>query len=963
MKRWKKVGVGTLAGLVIFSGILSYTYEKAYATTQGFTFSESANQTQTQVINLPKLKSVTSVTSNTGNATVTNVNGDNVTLQLTSGASSRAVQTGGSAAANKTETYSSTSSTNSFAASVPYNDGSYVGTLTKLGGVVTTSVPSGGYYADYGHYESYTTSERDYFEYVPTWTVVGMDCYWTNNDHVNGTYKCDYVYGYEDKLVWYYKDVVHSVWVVDGSNWVTTYVNSYTQNYSGTVYKPDTRTYQYYYTYTVTVNYVDNTAPELAVLDNSQTVSTAAGYETITISGTVSDVDNNDVVLSATLNGKTKTVLVTGTRETKNWSLEWNVNKDMLDAGLYTSVNVQSDDGMSGITTKVYTGSILVDKTAPVLQVDFDEILDEQIYSYIAKNKLNFSGSVSEDNAKSKVSVYYYIENSKTNEKGMVTDLLAMEKENDVSHTPFSSRYRIDSKLASGTYQLVVYAANNVGLKSVQTVPFEIANLTSGPSVSVSVYPQPTGKWENSFLDVYVTDSGDFDLLSKAVKQYEVTDNAFYPSHFTKELPIDRKITLDRVGVSYVHIKYTLEDSTVISTTVGPYLVDTAEIGAFDVSLVDDSGKEVIDWTNNSLKLLISDPSVVSVSGLVKQYRIENYHSDWQTYVDGTSVSLEGNNRIFARIVSSSGKISEQQYVRALIDKKSPDISVIELVSTNHVFDVKVETQDVLSGIKHVTLDGVNIASGTKQGVYMVSGLLSKPTSFIVEDAAGNKTTSHTFAPLPVVSFDAPYSIDLPVYKKDVGVQLSNGNRLSYTFGNKLYDCQAGSCAVNLSTNGLLTVINTEDNKQTKIAVDIKNINKTTLELKVKAKRNESNPNEILLDWNYNLTDGWLFCIEGGEEKTYPVSGFGYVLSGKNVTYDCYIKGTYGGEEIISSRVIIYPDVRYPVENEIGIDKTVVDTNIFIEESRFGTSYFINAKSDNYKKDEIPLPKNSITSN
>ena len=85
------------------------------------------------------------------------------------------------------------------------------------------------------------------------------------------------------------------------------------------------------------------------------------------------------------------------------------------------------------------------------------------------------------------------------------------------------------------------------------------------------------------------------------------------------------------------------------------------------------------------------------------------------------------------------------------------------------------------------------------------------------------------------------------------------------------------------------------------------------------------------------------------------------MIEGKNYTYDCYVEGTYGGEVLKSNRIILYPDAKFPMESETDMNKITKTTNIYIEESKIGTSYFINTRTDNYKSADIKFPVNDIT--
>lgn len=611
-----------------------------------------------------------------------------------------------------------------------------------------------------------------------------------------------------------------------------------------------------------------------------------------------------------------------------------------------------------------YGGVYKLDNSAPILNMDFSEILDEQIYSYIGQNKVNFKGSVSENNSESNVQVYYYVENDATGQKITSDDALVFEQANNVMDVPFEGRYRVGTTLKNGTYNLVVYAKNKVGLISgMETVSFEVANPTSKPSVNITIHPQPTGQWINDSIDTYITDSGDFDLLAGASKKYEVTNSSTYPTSFTKNLPIDRRVTIDQVGVNYLHVQYTLEDGTVISSTAGPYLVDKGDIGNFDVTLESPSGVEVTDWTNQDLTLVISDPSVASISGFVKQYRIDNYHTDWQIYSPGTKIKLEGNNRVFARIVTNAGTTSEQQFVAARIDKTKPVPSNIQLhITDNNLHNVLVIATDDLSGIQTVKLDTNQVLSASSNK-YSANGLIGKPSNVTLTDRAGNSLDGVGFATEPNVTFDAPYTVATQVYRSDVKVNISGINKLSYKLGKKLIDCTANPCTFTLTSNSLLTAIQTEGYKQTTKAFQIVNLDKTPLKLLLNGERDSSDPTKITYKWNYEVTSGKLHCTEGGVNNTYDTIGTKRVFDGKNHTYDCHLEGTYGGESLISNRAFIYPDSRFDVEKDLDIKQVQKRINVYAEESMIGTSYFINAKMDNYKFNEFPLPENDVTRN
>lgn len=51
------------------------------------------------------------------------------------------------------------------------------------------------------------------------------------------------------------------------------------------------------------------------------------------------------------------------------------------------------------------------------------------------------------------------------------------------------------------------------------------------------------------------------------------------------------------------------------------------------------------------------------------------------------------------------------------------------------------------------------------------------------------------------------------------------------------------------------------------------------------------------------------------------------------------------------------------IVNASEIHNLALDVNVYIEESRIGTSFYINTRSHNYKGEYVPLPSNPVTNN
>ncbi|MGX4584181.1 kelch repeat-containing protein [Paenibacillus chitinolyticus] len=104
-----------------------------------------------------------------------------------------------------------------------------------------------------------------------------------------------------------------------------------------------------------------NTPPKLSVDNADQTVWKEDGRGVVTLSGKVSDVNNDPVTISATIAGITKTTIVSNTSSSPSWTLQWDLNSDRLPGGTYTNIAVTASDSAEAVTS-TYTGLITVNQ-------------------------------------------------------------------------------------------------------------------------------------------------------------------------------------------------------------------------------------------------------------------------------------------------------------------------------------------------------------------------------------------------------------------------------------------------------------------------------------------------------------------------------------------------------------------------------------------------------------------------
>jgi hypothetical protein len=292
--------------LVFLLGIVLLTTNdhlpKVSAATQSKTFPESTSRTQTHSLKLPNLKSVSSVSVNTGNVSYS-VSGETVTFTFSNGAVSRTVQTGGtytpadSKTVSTSRTYSSSGacSAPTYPSTIYYNYDGYSGILSK------TSASSGGF----------QLCEADGHYYATTATV----------------------------------------------------------SYSGTVTRPasDTRTYAYYYQYTVTINYVDNLVPNLTIVSptNNQTLSEVPGFNTYTISGQVNDADVGDeITVKYQVDSNPAKIIAIKTSTGSPQSFHKTITIDSTISEGNHVLKVWAEDNKGGISS-IESRNFVVDKTPP----------------------------------------------------------------------------------------------------------------------------------------------------------------------------------------------------------------------------------------------------------------------------------------------------------------------------------------------------------------------------------------------------------------------------------------------------------------------------------------------------------------------------------------------------------------------------------------------------------------------
>ena len=125
----------------------------------------------------------------------------------------------------------------------------------------------------------------------------------------------------------------------------------YVVSSTGSVYPMDGVQGSYWY-----VSKGLNNAPTMSVNSSGdKTLYNDGGV--FSIAGTITDIDNDSVVISAIIGGVTKSTTVTSTSITKNWTLTWSGSE--LPVGIYTNSTVTATDGKES-TSVAYSGKLTI---------------------------------------------------------------------------------------------------------------------------------------------------------------------------------------------------------------------------------------------------------------------------------------------------------------------------------------------------------------------------------------------------------------------------------------------------------------------------------------------------------------------------------------------------------------------------------------------------------------------------
>lgn len=481
----------------------------------------------------------------------------------------------------------------------------------------------------------------------------------------------------------------------------------------------------------------------------------------------------------------------------------------------------------------------------------------------------------------------------------------------------------------------------------------------------ILIYPTIENNWVGDNIELSVHHSGSSDLDGLVSKEYELSSSTFFPTTLSNNLPDGGRVWVPNDGVTFIHVRYVFDNGVTIYKTDGPYKIDTSTIGEFEMSLTDSSGSLVTGWTTGPLELGMTLPAG-GASEIQRQYKLEGYHANWLPYDGQATITPEGKYLLAGRIINEAGTVTAQKFIEVKIDNTKPSFEALYLrevlspteATTYEVIALPIEDK---SGIQRINLDNSQLLKEIgNEDEYHIRHLPTKPNSIYIQDVAGNVSDAIPFLELPTVNFQNGYNFRQYESKEDVEATLNSTDVLSYNIQDFKDTCYTKPCSANVDKNTDFIVTNTRGFNNSQVFIPITNIDKKPIHLTLQGLRDETTVGTIHFEWNLLISNPVITCYNSSGTVTYTtISGTDYTVTGaENEAYECILSGTQYGESVVSNTITVYPDYVKEVlaDNAISILEKVLEQNVYIEETRYGTSYFINLGKNNSGGNAIPLP-------
>jgi len=683
MKKNKKIFILILTLQFLLS---SFSFAAPQEFSTSINFSESTSRSRSQVVNIKDLGEVISVVPNTGSATFSK-NGENVTVNVSSGAATRIESYTPSTYAGDTLSNSS----NSFPGSIYYSSGGYSGSIYKSGGAYSYIISTA---------DSYVARETRYLNTWSQFAYSGNGAWWVYNNsgaqlpgsvsyssggYTGTLYKTGGTellnpwdtFSFPDVSKWkpsdgtkYFSEKAPGQWEGYFEGTVTKpAVTGYKQDYSGTVY--GATEYTHYYAYNVTITYTKKVS--------------------IPTPPTFSDITTNQIRIDWTANGNeagttyqlycnnTGTILYDGT------------STSYLHTGL--AINTLYTYKVKAISPANVESAYSSERSASTLTVDpLPDGFDNLTHNSVRLKWLHNGNPVD-------TSYKYIVKNAGTNtvvKSGIVTGTNATA----TGLTPNTK------------YDLYVKAINKSGVESIIEVFIDtVVTLPAKPGI-------PTLMPGSTRLFNIISWNGNSNPSNTV---YE-----FYIKPLNESYSIFNEGSLTQIDHSFdpwnsFTYKVRAKNSEGVYSAFSDEYFYTDSINPVIQSVLINDG--AIYANNEVFKL--TTPSTDDLSG-VSQMRIkinEFAYGDWIPYNSvynydvPTSMIRQGTNTVYIQTMDLAGNISVQMMDTIVYDNIAPMgeitypqyiITELDLTFNASAYDINPTSADLISGLRNVRFRELN---------------------------------------------------------------------------------------------------------------------------------------------------------------------------------------------------------------------------------------------------------------
>ena len=458
--------------------------------------------------------------------------------------------------------------------------------------------------------------------------------------------------------------------------------------------------------------YKTNKVPIIAITNKKANIYKKSG-ETIEISGIVTDDDNEDVTISATINGKTKDITVSNTASSASWTLSWDIDTDIIDENNYKGMVITAVDVLNDSDIEDYIGDIIVDKTAPNLA----SITVNEEWSCSKSESVKITDSDDLGNPKSGVERIEYKLTGVESTDGFIE---------------YTGEFNVSTEGITEITTRVIDKAGNISLEASKMVHIDKTNpIVSPTAVTGTVFTNGktngTVDWTNAdyTVDMTYTDEVGIDKI-----YYKVTGDTntptLYDDFMNENVSKDStvKSALQKVNINverqnYIHYKIVDLAGNIETGFNGPYKLDKTNLNMFNLS-IEAVSRDKITINGITTDSTTNSPIVSGLEEILYDYSIDGiYNGVYETDGAYTFTGLEPNKEYTFKMKAKDKAGNEIETLEIITRTKSIPSSTpeesdlvgisVDEESVNTIGEVTVENEENGQTRIGITLDNKSV--------------------------------------------------------------------------------------------------------------------------------------------------------------------------------------------------------------------------------------------------------------